>query len=107
MNSVLSEPLDSYPDGDEFQIGRVLIWVQYMEGGDRVLRLSKVDTIFLALQADIPKVEAMASQVSGDDMQVIAISIKPDDSTIYTCRQDYDEDSVDIVRTVDGRLMLL
>jgi hypothetical protein len=85
----------------------MLIWVHYLEGEERALQLSKDNGIFPAIQADIPKVQAMASRIGGEDMQVLGMSIKPDGSTIYTCRQDDDEDSIDIVRSVDGRLMLL
>ncbi|MBC3919012.1 hypothetical protein H8L32_16090 [Undibacterium sp. CY18W] len=106
MDSVLSGPLGSYPDRDEFQIARMLVWVYYLDGDERALQLSKANGIFPAIQADIPKVEVMASRVSGENTKVIGISIKPDGSTIYTCRQDDHEDSIDIVRTVAGRLML-
>ncbi|MFZ6778140.1 hypothetical protein ACO0LD_15015 [Undibacterium sp. Ji83W] len=110
MDDELSGPLGSYPDRDEFQIGRMLVWVYYLEGDDRLLRLSKANAIFPALLAEISKVEVMASKFAGNNLylQIIGISIKPDGIAKYTCRhEDDDENEIDIVRAGDGRLMLL
>lgn len=68
MDSGLSGPLGSYPDRDEFQIGRMLVWVYYLEGEDRLLRLSKANAIFPALLAETLKVEVMASKVAGNNL---------------------------------------
>lgn len=106
----LSRPLSTYPDRDEFQMGRMLVWVFYLDREDRLSRLSMANSIFPALLAEIPKVEVMASKLAGNGqyLQVIGISIKPDGSTRYSCRhEDDDENEIHIVRTGDGRLMLL
>lgn len=109
MDSELIGPLGSYPDRDEFQIGRMLVWVYYLEGEDRILRLSKANAIFPTLLAEIPKVEVMAGKVAGNDLylQIIGISIKPDGSARYSCRHDDDRDIIGLFRTDDGRLTLL
>ncbi|MBI3727851.1 MAG: hypothetical protein HY254_05900 [Burkholderiales bacterium] len=105
----LSGPLGSYPGRDEFQIGRMLVSVYYLEGEDRILWLSKANAIFPALLAEIPKVEAMASKLAGNNLylQIIGISIKPDGSARFLCRHDDDGYIIGIFRTDDGRLTLL
>jgi len=109
MEGELSDPLGSYPDRDEFQIGRMLVWVYYLDGAERELRLSEANAIFSTLLVDIPNVElvARAAVGSGICLELMGISIKPDNQAIYAYMYDDEENFISVTRTADGRLLLL
>lgn len=87
MTARLMEPLGSYPDYDEFQIGRMLIWVKYAPDIDRAFQLAEADKRLLILEDDIPALEQLVTMkvCSSVSAKVIGIHIEPDGLAEYDC----------------------
>lgn len=87
MTARLIEQLGSYPDYDEFQIGRMLIWVKYAPDIDRAFQLAEADKRLLVLEDDIPAVEQLVTMkvCSSVSAKVIGIHIEPDGLAEYDC----------------------
>ncbi|HIC8860555.1 MULTISPECIES: hypothetical protein [Aeromonas] len=87
MTNRLLNLLGSYPKCDEFQIGRLLIWVEYPSGKNRVACLRNAEEILPELESDISRVEELAAISIGSSVPatVAGIRIEADRSASYEC----------------------
>jgi hypothetical protein len=60
----LSNPIGSYPDREEFQVGRVIVWVELPSHGSRAAWLKQANLIFEGVWRDVPTVVSAAQQAS-------------------------------------------
>lgn len=83
----LSGPLTAYPDRDEFQIGRMLVWVRYPIGQDRSACLTRAEELLPSLELDISKAAELATREKGSTVPatVAGIMIEADGSASYDC----------------------
>lgn len=112
MMKRLSGPLGSYPDRDEFQIGRFLVWVKYPSGKDRLACLRNAEEIFPDLESDIVKVEELATASIGSSVPatVAGITIEADRSASYVCTffdGEYEDEFISIRRDSGGNLVVV
>ncbi|WP_445769493.1 hypothetical protein [Rheinheimera sp.] len=110
MKKRLSDPLGSYSDRDEFQIGRMLVWVIYPSDEDRSACLYRAEKIFSVLESDIVKVEERVTVSAGSSTPatVIGITIEPDGSASYECTffdGEHEDEFISIKRNVGGGLV--
>jgi hypothetical protein len=111
MVSRLSGPLGSDEDRDEFQIGRMLIWVRYAPNQTRSLVLSKAKELLPLLESDIPAVEALVTRTIGSEFsdEVAGIMIELDGSASYTCTffdGKYEGEFIAVKRTSAGEFIV-
>jgi hypothetical protein len=110
MTTRLSGPLGSYPDRDEFQVGRMLVWVKYPSGKDRVACLRNAEKILPDLESDVAKVEELATVSVGSSVPatVAGITIDADSSASYGCifcDGEHEDEFISIHRESGGRLV--
>jgi hypothetical protein len=60
----LSNPIGSYSDRKEFQVGRVIVWVEIPSHGSRAAWLKQANLIFESVWRDVPAAVSAAHQVS-------------------------------------------
>jgi hypothetical protein len=64
MRPILSDPLGSYPDREEFQIERVIVWVQIPSHGSRIHWVNRANQLIEGIWRAIPSVVEAAQQES-------------------------------------------
>ena len=105
----LVEPLSSYPDRDEFQIGRVLVVVKYDQARARAEQVSEAGERLHFFEADILSVEALVEKAvsSTYPATVIGIHIEPDGTASYDCtffKGEHEDEFFGVHRATNGRL---
>jgi hypothetical protein len=110
-----STKLGSYSDREEFQVERVIVWVNIPPHGDRTIWLERADRIFGEVWRAIPDVVSVARlglsapegdlgrshdemEVASERLAVMGIWIDPiNGSAEYEVGADYGCDGVDLV----------
>ncbi|MGL6262557.1 hypothetical protein ACSZMC_01075 [Aeromonas jandaei] len=109
MTNRLLSLLGSYPECDEFQIGRLLVWVEYPSGRDRLACLRNAEAILPELESDISRVEELAAMSieSAVPATVTGIRIEAERSASYECTffdGEHEDEFITISRDSGGYL---
>jgi hypothetical protein len=107
----LDRLLVSYPNCDEFQLDRVLVFVSYDQVRDRSRQLIDAENRLPALVADISTVEQIVKDHvnSTTSATVIGIRIQPDGTASYDCTffdGEYEDQPFYVTRLGTGELCM-